>query len=205
MENIIKELQNELRTRFFMDGENHPKISAVKVYRFTDERIEMPQTDNPYLYIVLDGMLRLYTQSGIMDYMAGQYSVSKIDTPLSGTVLAFSDQQDFLAISIEFFPNDVIQTILELDNELTERIMSTVIRTRNDFIRQRGASICQQTFFCNEPPNRSLRIYQKEYHAGNYLLCPLRLLWKAVYSKYCRYRTGRENLSGEQLDQEKFS
>lgn len=124
MENIIKELQNELRTRFFMDGENHPKISAVKVYRFTDERIEMPQTDNPYLYIVLDGMLRLYTQSGIMDYMAGQYSVSKIDTPLSGTVLAFSEQQDFLAISIEFFHSDVIQTILELDNELTERIMS---------------------------------------------------------------------------------
>ena len=81
----------------------------------------------------------------------------------------------------------------------------TVIRTRNDFIRQRGTSICQQTFFCNEPPNRSLRIYPKEYHAGNYILCPLRLLWKAVYSKYCRYRTGRENLSGEQLDQEKFS
>ena len=124
MENIIKELQNELRTRFFMDGENHPKISAVKVYRFTDERIEMPGTDNPYLYIVLDGMLRLYTPSGIMDYMAGQYSVSKIDTPLSGTVLAFSEQQDFLAISIEFTPSDVIQTILELDNELTERIMS---------------------------------------------------------------------------------
>ena len=124
MENIIKELQNELRTRFFMDDENHPKISAVKVYRFTDERIEMPQTDNPYLYIVLDGMLRLYTPSGIMDYMAGQYSVSKIDTPLSGTVLAFSEQQDFLAISIEFFHSDVIQTILELDNELTERIMS---------------------------------------------------------------------------------
>lgn len=56
--------------------------------------------------------------------MAGQYSVSKIDTPLSGTVLAFSEQQDFLAISIEFFHSDVIQTILELDNELTERIMS---------------------------------------------------------------------------------
>lgn len=124
MENIIKELQNELRTRFFMDGENHPKISAVKVYRFTDERIEMPQTDNPYLYIVLDGMLRLYTPSGIMDYMGGQYSVSKIDTPLSGTVLAFSEQQDFLAISIEFFPSDIIHTILQLENELTERIMS---------------------------------------------------------------------------------
>lgn len=124
MENIIKELQNELRTRFFTEGENLPKIPAVKVYRFTDERIEMPQTDNPYLYIVLDGMLRLYTPSGIMNYMAGQYSVSKIDIPLSGTVLAFSEQHDFFAISIEFTPSDVIQTILELDNELTERIMS---------------------------------------------------------------------------------
>ena len=56
--------------------------------------------------------------------MAGQYSVSKIDTPLSGTVLAFSEQQDFLAISIEFFPSDIIHTILQLENELTERIMS---------------------------------------------------------------------------------
>ena len=128
MENIIKGLQNKLRTRFFMDGENPPKmIPFVKVYRFTDERIEMPQTDNPYLYIVVDGMLRLYTPSGIMDYMAGQYSVSQIDTPLSGTVLALSDQQDFLAISIEFRPSDVLQTILELDNELTERIMSETL------------------------------------------------------------------------------
>ena len=95
MENIIKELQNELRTRFFMDGENHPKISAVKVYRFTDERIEMPQTDNPYLYIVLDGMLRLYTPSGIMDYMAEQYSVSKIDTPYPDSCLLFQSSRIF--------------------------------------------------------------------------------------------------------------
>lgn len=123
-ENIINELQRALRTHFFADGKNPPKIPSVKIYRFTDERIEMPETDNPYLYIVLDGMLRLYTPSGIMDYMAGQYSVSKIDTPLFGTVLTFSDQQDFLAVSIAFTPSDVIQTILDLDNELTERIMS---------------------------------------------------------------------------------
>lgn len=120
----MKNTINELHTRFFMDGENLPKIPYVKVYRFTDKRIKMPQTDNPYLYIVLDGTLRLYTPSGIMDYMAGQYSISKIDTPLFGTVLVFSDQQDFLAVSVEFFPSDVIQTILALDNTLTERIMS---------------------------------------------------------------------------------
>ena len=120
----ILSLQNIIRSLALNEGLNKTEIPYATVYRFTDGRIEMPGGGNPYLYIVLDGMLRLYTPSGIMDYIAGQYSISKIDTPLSGTVLVFSDQQDFLAVSIEFFPSDVIQTILELDNELTERIMS---------------------------------------------------------------------------------
>lgn len=83
----------------------------------------MTHTENPYLYIVLDGALRLYTPSGMMDYMAGQYSVSKIDTPLSGTVLTFSEQQDFLALAVAFTANDVITEVLVMDNELSERIM----------------------------------------------------------------------------------
>ena len=84
----------------------------------------MPVVPNPYLYIVIDGMLRLHTPSGIMDYMAGQYSVSKIDTPLMGTVLSFSTQHDFIALAIEFTVNDVITTVLSLDNDLTEKIMN---------------------------------------------------------------------------------
>lgn len=55
-------------------------------------------------------MLRLHTPSDMMDYMAGQYSVSKIDAPLSGTVLAFSSRQDFLAVCVEFLPSEAIQT-----------------------------------------------------------------------------------------------
>lgn len=82
----------------------------------------MPQTDNPYLYIILDGSLRLYTPSGIMDYISGQYSISKIDTPLSGTVLTFSKYRDFLALSAEFTVNEVITAVLDLDNTLTEKI-----------------------------------------------------------------------------------
>lgn len=120
----LLQLQTMIRSYASSEGANQTGIPYVTAYRFTDERIKMPRTDHPYLYIVLDGVLRLYTLSGILDYMAGQYSLSKIDTPLSGTVLAFSDQQDFLAISIEFFPSDVIQTILDLDDELTERMMS---------------------------------------------------------------------------------
>ena len=68
-------------------------------------------------------MLRLHTPSGIMDYTAGQYSVSRIDTPLSGTVLAFSPHQDFLAVSAEFTAYDVITTVLSLDNCLLEKII----------------------------------------------------------------------------------
>lgn len=94
------------------------------VYRFTEEKIPMPLLDNPYLYIVLDGMLRLHTPSGMMDYMPGQYSVSKIDTPFMGTVVHFSERQDFWALSIELTVNDVIITVLSLDNDLIQRIMN---------------------------------------------------------------------------------
>lgn len=118
-----KNLQEEIRNLPLAEGSNKTGIAYITAYRFTTEKIQMPQVENPYLYIVLDGTLRLYTPSGIMDYMAGQYSVSKIDTPLSGTVLTFSEQRDFLALAVEFTPNDVITAVLELDHELTERIM----------------------------------------------------------------------------------
>ena len=75
-------------------------------------------------------MLRLHTPSGIMDYTAGQYSFSKIDTPLMGTVLNFSEQKDFLALSIEFTVNDVITTVLSLDNDLTEKIMNEQLESQ---------------------------------------------------------------------------
>lgn len=123
MKTDSKNLQEEIRNLLLEEGNNKTGVSYITAYRFTTEKIQMPQTENPYLYIVLDGTLRLYTPSGIMDYMAGQYSVSKIDTPLSGTVLTFSEQQDFLALAVEFTPNDVITEVLELDNELIERIM----------------------------------------------------------------------------------
>lgn len=123
MKTSLKNLQNESRNLPLREGSNETGIPHLTAYRFTTDKIQMPQTDEPYLYIVLDGTLRLYTPSGIMDYMAGQYSVSKIDTPLSGTVLTFSEQQDFLALAVEFTPGDVISEVLDLDNGLTERIM----------------------------------------------------------------------------------
>ena len=124
MKAMLKKLQEEIRSISLAEGANQTGIPFVTAHRFTAEKIQMPNTENPYLYIVLDGMLRLYTPSGIMDYMAGQYSVSKIDTPLSGTVLSFSKQQDFLSLSVEFTANEVIAAVLNLDSDLTEKIMN---------------------------------------------------------------------------------
>ncbi len=53
------------------EGCNETKIPYLSIYRYTVEKIEMPKSENLYLYVVLDGSIRLYTPSGIMDYMAG--------------------------------------------------------------------------------------------------------------------------------------
>lgn len=116
-------LQDVVRGLPLVEGKNPTGIPFVTAWRFTQETIQMPQANRPYLYIVLDGILRLYTPSGMMDYMAGQYSISKIDTPLSGTVLSFSPQKDFLALSIEFAISDAITAVLGLDNEIVEKIL----------------------------------------------------------------------------------
>lgn len=103
-------------------GVANDSIPSVTVYRFVSKQISMPDK-NLYIYIVADGSLRLHTPSGIMDYAAGQYSVSAIDTPFSGEVLAFSDHDDFVSLSIEITPDEVISVILETDGDLIEKIL----------------------------------------------------------------------------------
>lgn len=122
MNDPISYLQSQVRASFLKTG--GMQIPSVTPYRFTAERIPMPRAERPCLYIVLDGVLRLHTPSGLMDYMPGQYSIFQIDSPLSGTVLAFSGHQDFLAIAVEFRPSEAIRTMLGLDGGLAGRIMS---------------------------------------------------------------------------------
>lgn len=71
------------------------KIPYLYVYRFTGKEISMPKYKNPYLWIVIDGSMRMHTPSGILDYLPGQYSVSAIDTPYSAQVLTLSTKNDF--------------------------------------------------------------------------------------------------------------
>lgn len=83
------------KARMHLTSYRDPEISFLQVYSNLDKEFPMPQEQTPYIFFVLDGELRLYTPSGIMDYVAGQYSISAIDTPARGYVLAFSECQDF--------------------------------------------------------------------------------------------------------------
>ncbi len=124
MNTDIGNLLQAVRRLPLHQGATETGVPGVTAWCFTTKRMEMPQIDGPYLYVVLAGSLRLYTPSGILDYVAGQYSISKIDTPLSGTVLTFSDQGDFLALSIAFTVHAGINAILALDDDWTEKILA---------------------------------------------------------------------------------
>ena len=63
MNTILSQMQIETRCLSLAEGGNDTGIPFVTAWRFTSGRIQMPNTDNPYLYLVLDGMLRLYTPS----------------------------------------------------------------------------------------------------------------------------------------------
>ena len=138
MDKILSRLRLEIRNIFRTENNNQAEVLFMTAYRFFNAKVNMPRTENPYLYLVIDGALRLYTPSGIMDYMAGQYSISKIDTPLYGTILSFSEQNDFLSLALELTSNEVIAVVLDLDNTLTEKIMKEALTEQEMFLADRA-------------------------------------------------------------------
>lgn len=125
MINNIGKLCKMIFSYSLTEGENRTKLPYLSICLSAQRKVDMPQTENFYIYTVLDGSIRLFTPSGIMDYMPGQFSVSKIDTPTSGHVLTFSENGYFLALVIELTLNDVISVLLDLDGNLAEQIANS--------------------------------------------------------------------------------
>lgn len=120
---MLQKLNIMVRTLDSSDEHMATPLPWLSLYRTGRNELQMPKTDLPYIYFVLDGSMRLHTPSGILDYVAGQYSVSAIDTPSRGQVLSFSKEEDFLALSVEFSLSDVHEVIMELDGSLAEQII----------------------------------------------------------------------------------
>ena len=134
----LKRLNKQVRTLTSHLGENATGISYLTVYKFTDNIIEMPCNNLPYIYLVTDGCIRFHTPSGMIDYVAGQYSVSAIDTPDSGRVLTFSEESDFLSLAISFSLDDVISVVLDIEDDLVERILNSELSSRLQLYSDQG-------------------------------------------------------------------
>lgn len=130
MQDCLQKLANAVRIRISSDGCHATAISDLSLYRYTQTSIQMPEANTPYLYLLAAGSMRLYTPSGMMDYVAGQYSISAIDTPSSGYALSFSEKADFLALSIRFTLDDVISLALDMGGDLPEKIICGNISDR---------------------------------------------------------------------------
>lgn len=115
------------KIRMQLSSKSECVLSFLHLFRYSGKTVPMPQSETPYIYFALDGEFRLYTPGGTLDYVAGQYSVSAIDTPERGYVLAFSEQQDFLAASVDFTANDVMSVIISLNDELTAQILDDTL------------------------------------------------------------------------------
>lgn len=153
MINDISKLCEYIYSCPLTEGENRTRIPYLSIYFSAQRELAMPQTENFYIYTVLDCSIRLFTPSGIMDYAPGQFFVSKIDTPASGQVLTFSEKGHFLALVIELTLNDVISVLLDLDGSLAGQIAdseldSTVMSKSDGNVL---ASLCRLFSIMDEP------------------------------------------------------
>lgn len=130
MQTSLKLINKKIREWNVSEGYTETQLPFLSVYHTRNNSILMPQHGRPYLFAVIDGFMRLHTPSGILDYNAGQYSISAIDTPSMGRVLAFSEKEDFLAVSIEFYLNDVHEVMIDLDGNLAESILDGTVAER---------------------------------------------------------------------------
>ena len=169
----LEELRRIVRSFPLTEGRNKTDIPFLSIYRSTKRKFDMPKADNFYIYVVLEGSVRLYTPSGIMDYLEGQYSVSKIDTSNSGYILTFSEQGDFLALSIELTLNDVISVLLDIEGGFGEKIAAAELDDTSMSASDRNviSSVCRLCSMIGQPMERAFMEKHLKREIIFYILC----------------------------------
>ena len=147
MANSLQRLRGLMRPFPLTEGLFQTRLPFLTLYRHTGETVETPHLGSPYVYIVVDGSIRLHTPSGMLDYVPGQYSISEIDTPSTGYVQSFSRQGDFLALAIAFTTSDVVSVMLDLDRALADQITGAGLREAEMARSDRAVLSCACRFF----------------------------------------------------------
>lgn len=113
----MKNLLNEIIERLCSQRDN---IDFLKFFSSKDKEIVLPQTNIPYVYIVLEGDIQLHNPEGVVNYKAGDYFISRPTVASKGILSG----NKFSAVSISFLPDEVISVLLELDNKLLNKIFN---------------------------------------------------------------------------------
>ncbi|WP_408892103.1 AraC family transcriptional regulator N-terminal domain-containing protein [Paenibacillus taichungensis] len=122
MEKLLQSLQLKINQIGITEGKNTTNIPYLNMYRYSQQNIDLPEIQNPYILLVVSDTMRLHFSTGIKDYSPGEFLISVIDSPLSGHTLFATVDSPFLAISIDFLVDDVTSVMLDIDGDLPEKL-----------------------------------------------------------------------------------
>ncbi len=122
MSSILNIVSDIVAKNITKEGNNHTIVPYITVYRHEQKDILLPDTINPYIYLVIEGTMRIHSTEGIKEYAKGQYMISAIDSPKEGQILSVSPQNPFFALTVEFSIDDVISVMLDIDGDLPEKL-----------------------------------------------------------------------------------
>lgn len=117
-----EQLNQNLRSLRLGGGAHKTAVPYLDIHYACGGDFALPETNEPYIFFVADGSARLHTPSGILDYVAGQYSVSTIDMPFRGEIVELSEHGDFVALSVAFSADDVFSVLMSLEGNLAKEI-----------------------------------------------------------------------------------
>lgn len=136
MQTKVNTLRKLLQNYSLKQGDHDTAIKYLKAYRYNDKNIDFSSGLSHSLFYAVDGTIRLFTPSGILDYVSGQYSILIIDMPFSGQVISQSSHRDLLALSVEFIVSEVLSVLISFDGNLAQQILddklSTMFKERAD-------------------------------------------------------------------------
>lgn len=103
-------------------SENKTEIPFLHIFSSSGKDILLPRTELPYLYVVLNGTLQMNFPDRCLTCRGGDYFISDIVTPLKGTLSDISPDNEFWAVSVEFYPDEIISVLLEMEKTLLDKI-----------------------------------------------------------------------------------
>lgn len=107
-----------------------PVIPYLEIHSYSQKDIVIPDTPNPFIYLVVNGTMRLHFATGISDYVPGQYLISSIDSPKSGLALSASSASPFLALYIEFSIDEIVSVMLDTEADFMGSVFEKEMKTK---------------------------------------------------------------------------